>query len=100
MGTDFNVCIERQFDGIEGTVLNQKFTTSHRVCRGIVPAEGFDGSKDVIGGLGPWERLGIGVVSVDERSDVCPEGGDAAIDAAPDLLIGEKREEVLDPVEP
>jgi len=29
-------------------------------------------------------------VSVDERSDVSPEGGDAAIDAALDLLIGEE----------
>lgn len=69
-------------------------------CRGIVPAEAFDGSKDVIGGLGPSERFGIGIVSVDERSDVSSEGGDAAIDAAPDLLIGEEREETLDLVEP
>jgi hypothetical protein len=69
-------------------------------CRGIVSAEALDGSKDVIGGLGPSERFGIGVVSVDERSDVSPEGGDAAIDAAADLLIGDEREEALDLVEP
>ena len=69
-------------------------------CRGIVSAESFDGSKDVIGGLGPSERFWIGVVSVDERSDVSPESGDAAIDAAPDLLIGEEREEALDLFEP
>jgi hypothetical protein len=68
--------------------------------RGIVSAEAFDGSKDVVGGLGPSERLGIGVVSIDERSDVSPESGDATIDAAPDLLIGEEREEALDLVEP
>ena len=29
-----------------------------------------------------------------------PEGGYAAIDAAPDLLVGEEREEALDLVEP
>jgi hypothetical protein len=38
-------------------------------------------------------------VSVDERCDVSPEGSDAAIDAAPDLLIGKEREEALDLVE-
>ncbi|MET4312801.1 hypothetical protein ABIC01_005812 [Bradyrhizobium sp. RT4b] len=69
-------------------------------CRGIVPAEAFDGSKDVISELGPSDRFGIGVVSVDERSDVSSEGGDAAIDAAPDLLFGEEREEALDLLEP
>jgi hypothetical protein len=68
-------------------------------CWSIVSAEAFDGSKDVIGGLCPSERFGIGIVSVDERSDVSSEGGDAAIDAAPDLLIREEREEALDLVE-
>lgn len=76
MGTDFKVRIERQFGGIEGPVLN-KIATSHRVCRGIVPAEPFDECKDVIGGLPPSERFGIDVVSINKRSDVCPEGGDA-----------------------
>ena len=66
----------------------------------IVSAEAFDGSEDVIGGLGPSEGFGIGVVSVDERSDVGPKSGDAAIDAAPDLLIGKEREEALDLIEP
>ena len=69
-------------------------------CRGIVSAEAFDGSKDVIGGLSPSERFWIGVVSVDERSDVSPESGDAAIDAASDLLVGKEREEALDLIEP
>lgn len=77
MGTDFKVCIERQFGGIEGPVLN-KIATSHCVCRGIVPVEAFDEWKDVIGGLPPSGRFGIGVVSINKRSDVCPEGGDAA----------------------
>ena len=69
-------------------------------CWGIVSAEAFAGSKNVIGGLGPSERFWVGVVPVDERSDVSPESGDAAIDAAPDLLIGKEREEALDLIEP
>lgn len=44
--------------------------------------------------------LGIGVMSFDERGDVRPEGGYPAIDAAPDLVIGKKREEALDLIEP
>jgi hypothetical protein len=67
---------------------------------GIVAAEALDGSEDVIGGFAPPERLGIGVVSVDERSDVGPKGSDTAIDAAPDLFICEEREEALDLIEP
>ena len=68
--------------------------------RDIVTTEALDGSKDVIGGFGPSEGFGIGVVSVDERGDVRPEGGDAAMDAASDFLVGEEREEALDLVEP
>jgi hypothetical protein len=33
-------------------------------------AEALDGGEDVVGGLGPAERFGIGVVSVDEGADV------------------------------
>lgn len=44
---------------------------------GHVPTEAFDEGKDVIGGLPPSERFGIGVVSINKRSDVCPKGGDA-----------------------
>ncbi|MET3907536.1 hypothetical protein ABID59_001877 [Bradyrhizobium sp. S3.3.6] len=70
------------------------------LCWGIVSAESLDGSKDVIsGGPVPSERFGIGFVSVDERFDVSSEGGDAATDAAPNLLIGKEREEALDLVE-
>ena len=69
-------------------------------CRGIVSAEALDGGEDVVGGRCPSEGFGIGVVSVDERSDVSPESSDAAINAAPDLVIGEECEEALDLVEP
>ncbi|MET4236324.1 hypothetical protein ABIA85_009639 [Bradyrhizobium sp. LA6.10] len=46
-------------------------------------------AKDVIGGFGPSEQFGIGVVPFDKRGDVRTEGGYTAIDAAPDLLVGE-----------
>ena len=69
-------------------------------CRGIVSAEAFDGSEDVIGGLGPFEGLGVGVVMTDEVHDVGAQSLDAAIDAAPDLLVGDEREEALDLIEP
>lgn len=46
--------------------------------------------------LVPSEWFGIGIVSFDERGDVRPKGGDTAIDAAPDLLIGKEREEAFD----
>lgn len=51
-------------------------------------------SADLVHGFGG------GVVSFDEPGDVRPEGGDAAIDVALDLLIREEREEALDLVEP
>jgi len=39
-------------------------------------------------------------MSFDERGDIRPKGGYAAIDTAPDLLIGKKREGALDLIEP
>jgi hypothetical protein len=44
--------------------------------------------------------LGSALCRSMNEANVSPEGGDAAIDAAPDLLIGEEREEALDLVEP
>lgn len=82
------------------SVLNQKFATSGLVLPRHCNDRSARWSKDVIGGFGPSERFGIGIVSFDERGDVCPEGRDAAIDAAPDLLIVEEREEALNLVEP
>lgn len=86
----------------DGALVSWTRSSQHRVlfCRGIVTTEALDGSKDVIGGFGPSERPGIGVVSFDERGDVYPEGSYATIDAAPDLLIGEECKEALHLVEP
>jgi hypothetical protein len=36
----------------------------------------------------------------DEVHDVCAQSLDAAIDATPDLLVGDEREEALDLIEP
>ena len=81
------------------SVLNQKFGASD--CGGrVVAAEALDAGKDVIGGFGPAERLWVGVVLVDERGDRGVERGDAAVDAAADLPLGEQREEALDLIEP
>lgn len=57
--------------------------------------EALDRGKGVIGGFAPSEPFGIGVVSCDERGDICHEGGYAAIDTTSDLLAGEEREEAL-----
>ena len=82
------------------SVLILKFLCSCFMIADCSAAEAFDRSEDVVGRFYPSERFWIGVVSIDERSDVSPESGDAAIDATPDLLIGEEREEALDLVEP
>ncbi|MGY3473578.1 hypothetical protein [Bradyrhizobium ottawaense] len=56
--------------------------------------------KDIIGEFGPSEPFGVSVISFDERGDASLEGRHGAIDAAPDRLIGEEREEALDLVSP
>ena len=81
-------------------MVNQKFARLRSLDLSIGSAEAFDGSEDVIGGLGPFEGLGIGVVMTDEVHNVGAQSLDAAIDAAPDLLVGDEREEALDLIEP
>ena len=44
--------------------------------------------------------LGSALCLVDEGGDGGVQGGDAAMDAAADLLVGEQGEEALDLVEP
>jgi len=66
----------------------------------IVPAEALDGREDIVGGFCPLEWLGIGIVMTDEVKNVCAQSLDAAIDAAPDLFVGDEREEALDLIEP
>ena len=59
-----------------------------------------DGVEDGIGGLGPDERLWVGIMGLDEGGDGGLELVDAAMDAAFDLLVGEERKPALDLVEP
>ena len=66
----------------------------------VVDAEPLDGGEDVVGRLGPSEGFGIGVVLIDEGGDVGFQVGDAAMDAAAYLLVGDQGEEPLDLVEP
>jgi hypothetical protein len=68
--------------------------------RDVVSAEAFDGSEDIVCGLGPSERLWVGIVVADEGSDVGAQGIDASMDAASDLFIGQQSEEALDLIEP
>ena len=46
------------------------------------------------------KRLGVGIVGVNERSDVGLEVLDTAMDAALDLFVGEQREPAFDLIEP
>jgi hypothetical protein len=59
-----------------------------------------DRLKDGIGAFGPDERLGIGVVGVNETGDVRFELLDTAVNAALDRLVGESREPALQLIEP
>ena len=56
--------------------------------------------EDLVGGLGPDERLRVLVVDVEVAEDGRLELGGAAMRAAADLLLGEEREEGLDEVDP
>jgi hypothetical protein len=51
-----------------------------------------DRLEDGISALGPDERLGVGIVGLNESGDVGLEFLDAAMDTALDLLVGEQRE--------
>jgi hypothetical protein len=62
--------------------------------------EAFDRSQNLVGGLGPFERLRISVVQVDEGKDVgleLPEGG---VNTSLDLPSGEFSEPAFDLIDP
>ncbi len=63
-------------------------------------AEAFDGSQNLIGGLGPFEGLRVSVVQVDEGADIGLELPDRGVDASLDLLSGEFSEPALDLIDP
>ena len=55
---------------------------------------------DGIGAFGPDERLGIGIMGLNESGDVDLEFLDTAMDAALDLLVGEQPKPAFDLVKP
>jgi hypothetical protein len=52
-------------------------------------AEAFDGSQDLVCGLGPFEGLRVFVVQVDEGTDVGLELPDGGMNASLDLFSSE-----------
>ena len=65
-----------------------------------IGAKSRDRVEDGISAFGPHERLGFGVVGLNESSDVGLEFLDTAMDAALDLLVGEQRKPAFDLIEP
>ena len=58
------------------------------------------GAEDVIGGFGPFEGFGVLVCRVDVVEDGALQLLGGAMDAAPDLLVGQQPEPALDLVQP
>ena len=63
-------------------------------------AEAFDGSQNLVCGLGPFEGLRVSVVRVDEGTDVGLELPDGGVDTSLDLLSGEFSKPALDLIDP
>ena len=63
-------------------------------------AEAFDGRQNVVGGLGPAQRLGSALLLLDKRLDDRDQLFDRLVGAALDLLLGKQREEALDLIDP
>jgi hypothetical protein len=63
-------------------------------------AEAFDGSQDLVCGLGPFEGLRVIVVQFDEGADVGLELPDGGVNTSLDLLSGELSEPALDLIDP
>jgi len=63
-------------------------------------AEALDRGEDLVGGLGPFEGLGVLVVPVDEGADVGLQLPDRGMNAAPEPLSGELCKPALDLIDP
>ena len=63
-------------------------------------AEAFDGSQNLVCGLGPFEGLRVFVVQVDEGADVGLELPDGSVNTSLDLLSGEFSEPAFDLIDP
>ena len=56
--------------------------------------------EDLVGGLGPFERLALLIVRVDVREDGRAQFRDARVGSAPQSLLGEQAKEALHEVQP
>ena len=63
-------------------------------------AEAFDGSQNLVCGLGPFEGLRVFIVQVDEGADVGLELPDGCVDTSLDLLSGQFGKPALDLIDP
>jgi hypothetical protein len=63
-------------------------------------AEAFDGSQNLVGGLGPLEGPRVSVVQVDEGADVGLELPHGSVNTPLDLLSGEFGEPALNLIDP
>ena len=63
-------------------------------------AEAFDGSQNLVCGLGPFEGLRVFVVQVDEGADVSLELPDGGVNTSLDLLSSEFSKPALDLIDP
>ena len=63
-------------------------------------AEAFDRGQNLVCGLGPFERLWVLVVQVDEGTDVGLELPDGGVNTSLDLLSGELSEPAFDLIDP
>jgi hypothetical protein len=73
-----------------------KFLSSLHVNFQRPSAEALDGAQNVISGLGPAQRLGVGILLCKEGLDGRDQLLDRLVGAALDLLLGVQREEALD----
>src|SRR3954462_3636459 len=80
------------------SVLNQKSVISCR--RSVIDAEALDGGEDVVGRLDPAEGLRRSIMVVEKGRDGGFEVLNTAMNAAADLLIGQRGKEALDLVQP
>jgi hypothetical protein len=82
-------------------VLLPKFRRFRLACRRLEGGRAaLDGSEDIVGGLGPFERFWAVIMGFDVTGDGDLQRASGSIDAAPDLPAGQVGEEALGLVDP
>ena len=70
------------------------------VCGECAKAKALDASQDIVDGLGPAERFGVGIGGLDVSLDGFFELGDRAEHASFQGTLGQQREEAFDLIDP